>query len=50
MSSGDFDSQTPQPDDEAAVRALYKQLMDAWNKGSGEAELSCGYFRTGYGR
>ena len=37
MSSGDFDSQTPQPDDEAAVRALYKQLMDAWNKGSGEA-------------
>jgi len=24
-------------DDEAAVRALYQQLMDAWNEGSGEA-------------
>ncbi len=23
--------------DEAAVRALYQQMMDAWNKGSGEA-------------
>ena len=26
-----------QPADEAAVRALYSQLMDGWNKGSGEA-------------
>jgi uncharacterized protein (TIGR02246 family) len=27
----------PQPHDEAAVRALYEQLMIGWNKGSGEA-------------
>ena len=26
--------------DEAAVRALYQQLMDGWNKGSGEAFAS----------
>src|SRR3712207_4489829 len=25
------------PTDEAAVRALYQELMDAWNKGSGDA-------------
>ena len=24
-------------EDEAAVRALYRQMMDGWNKGSGEA-------------
>src|SRR5215471_11919709 len=24
-------------DDEAAIRRLYEQAMDAWNKGSGEA-------------
>jgi uncharacterized protein (TIGR02246 family) len=30
-------SETSQPEDEAAVRALYSQLMDGWNKGSGEA-------------
>jgi len=24
------------PADEAAVRALYQQMMDAWNHGSGE--------------
>jgi len=28
---------TSQPENEAAVRALYTQLMDGWNKGSGEA-------------
>jgi uncharacterized protein (TIGR02246 family) len=27
----------PQPHEEAAVRALYEQLMDGWNQGSGEA-------------
>ena len=25
------------PNDEAAVRALYEQLMDGWNRGSGES-------------
>lgn len=35
-------SETPhprisQPDDEVAVRALYTQLMEGWNKSSGEA-------------
>ena len=30
-------SETSQPEGEAAVRALYSQLMDGWNKGSGEA-------------
>jgi hypothetical protein len=29
-------SPTSQSTDEAAVRALYQQLMDGWNQGSGE--------------
>jgi len=29
--------QASQSNDEAAIRALYEQLMDGWNKGSGEA-------------
>jgi uncharacterized protein (TIGR02246 family) len=35
-----MNSQTSPPSpspDEVAVRALYQQMMDAWNKGSGEA-------------
>jgi hypothetical protein len=28
-----------QSDDAAAVRALYEQLMSAWNQGSGEASF-----------
>ena len=28
---------TSRSDDEAAIRALYQQLMDGWNRGSGEA-------------
>jgi uncharacterized protein (TIGR02246 family) len=31
------DSQASQSNDEAAVRGLYEQLMDGWNRGSGEA-------------
>lgn len=30
-------SSTSRSADEAAIRALYQQLMDGWNKGSGEA-------------
>jgi uncharacterized protein (TIGR02246 family) len=30
-------SPTSRSADEAAIRALYQQLMDGWNKGSGEA-------------
>lgn len=30
-------SDTSQPESEAAVRALYLQMMDGWNKGSAEA-------------
>lgn len=30
-------SETSQPEDGAAVRALYSQLMDGWNKGNAEA-------------
>ena len=26
-----------EPADEVAIRSLYQQLMDGWNKGSGEA-------------
>lgn len=37
MSSERFHPQASQSDDEAGVRDLYKQLMDGWNKGSGEA-------------
>jgi uncharacterized protein (TIGR02246 family) len=37
MSLEKFHWQTTQSDDEAAVRALYEQLMAGWNKGSGEA-------------
>jgi uncharacterized protein (TIGR02246 family) len=37
MSSQTFHPQASQSDEEAAVRALYNELMDAWNKGSGEA-------------
>jgi len=37
MSSIDFEPQTSQSNDEAAVRALYDQCMDGWNKGSGES-------------
>lgn len=31
------DATTTHATDEAAMRALYQQLMDAWNQGSGEA-------------
>jgi uncharacterized protein (TIGR02246 family) len=37
MSSETLHLQASQSDDEVAVRALYAQLMDGWNKGSGEA-------------
>ena len=37
MSSETLHLQASQSDDEVAVRALYTQLMDGWNKGSGEA-------------
>ncbi len=37
MSAERFYQQASQADDEAAVRDLYQELMDAWNKGSGEA-------------
>jgi len=37
MSSEALHPQASQSEDEAAVRALYTQLMDGWNKGSGEA-------------
>jgi hypothetical protein len=30
-------SSTSRSTDEAAIRALYQQLTDGWNKGSGEA-------------
>ena len=30
-------SSTSRSADEAAIRALYQQLIDGWNKGSGEA-------------
>jgi uncharacterized protein (TIGR02246 family) len=30
-------SSTSRSADEAAIRALYQQLMDGWNKGNGEA-------------
>lgn len=33
----DSQLQTAKTNDEAAIRALYEQLMDGWNKGSGEA-------------
>src|SRR5262245_48143965 len=36
MSSERF-PQASRSDDEAAIRGLYEQAMDAWNKGSGEA-------------
>jgi hypothetical protein len=37
-----MNSQTSQPstsksDDEAAIRALYQQMVDGWNRGSGKA-------------
>ena len=28
---------TSRPSDEVAIRSLYQQLMDGWNRGSGEA-------------
>jgi uncharacterized protein (TIGR02246 family) len=37
MSSEILHPQAAESDDEVAVRALYTQLMDGWNKGSGEA-------------
>jgi uncharacterized protein (TIGR02246 family) len=37
MSSETLHLQASQSDDNVAVRALYTQLMDGWNKGSGEA-------------
>jgi uncharacterized protein (TIGR02246 family) len=37
MSSETLHPQASQSDDEVAVRALYTQMMDGWNKGSGEA-------------
>ena len=37
MSSETLYPQASQSDDEAAVRVLYTQLMDGWNKGSAEA-------------
>jgi uncharacterized protein (TIGR02246 family) len=33
----DHDESTTNPADEAAVRGLYQQLMDGWNRGSGDA-------------
>ena len=27
----------PKSDDEAAIRTLYQQMIDGWNKGSGQA-------------
>jgi uncharacterized protein (TIGR02246 family) len=33
----DHNETTTNPADEAAVRGLYRQLMDAWNRGSGDA-------------
>ena len=33
----DYHESTTSPADEAAVRGLYQQLMDAWNRGSGDA-------------
>jgi uncharacterized protein (TIGR02246 family) len=37
MSLGQSESPTTNPADVAAIIALYQQLMDGWNKGSGEA-------------
>jgi uncharacterized protein (TIGR02246 family) len=37
MSSETPPPRTSQPEDEAAVRSLYTQLMDGWNRGSAEA-------------
>jgi uncharacterized protein (TIGR02246 family) len=37
MSSAGFQPPVSQSSDEAAVRALYEQLMDGWNRGSGAA-------------
>ncbi len=33
----DHHATTTNPADEAVVRDLYQQLMDGWNRGSGEA-------------
>ncbi len=33
----DHNQTTTNPADEAAVRGLYQQLMDGWNRGSGES-------------
>ena len=32
-----MDSEISSADDESTIRTLYRQLMDGWNKGSGEA-------------
>jgi uncharacterized protein (TIGR02246 family) len=37
MNATTFHPQGSYAEDEAAVRALYTQLMDDWSKGSGEA-------------
>jgi len=37
VASMTFHPQASQSEDEAAVRGLYTQRMDGWNKGSGEA-------------
>lgn len=37
MSSQTSQGSDSKSDDEAALRAIYQQIMDGWNKGSGEA-------------
>jgi uncharacterized protein (TIGR02246 family) len=36
MATADYPTYAPDEADEAAVRDLYRQLMDAWNRGSGD--------------
>lgn len=42
MSSTTTQPQVPRAEDEAAVWSLYTQLMEGWNRGSGEALGRCG--------
>lgn len=37
MGSQEFRTPLSRPADETSIRALYKQLIDGWNQGSGEA-------------
>nr|WP_052730689.1 SgcJ/EcaC family oxidoreductase [Methanosarcina horonobensis] len=37
MGSQEFRTQASSPADESSIRALYQQLIDGWNQGSGEA-------------